>query len=134
MKTLVAMRKYRAYGGYLIVCQHNQKIMITSEERDEKIKSRFWTIALVTLVVLTITTTTADILDTNNSESGFVGPLIILSMPGFVIYVLVTGDIHGWQPGPIGQVGRIVVTTLGSWVFWTPLIYWIYKKLRKKKA
>ncbi len=92
---------------------------------DEKSKNRFWIIALLTLVVLTITTTIADVFDS--------GLFIIPSMPGFIIYVLVTGDIHGWQPGPIGQAGRIIVTTLGSWIFWTPLIYWIYKRRLKKK-
>ena len=89
-------------------------------------------IAFVTLLLLTATTTTADILDTNHIESGFVLLLTLPSMPGFFIYVLVTGDIHGWQPGPIGQAGRIAVTTLGSWIFWTPVIYWIYKKARKE--
>jgi hypothetical protein len=92
---------------------------------DDKSKNRFWIIALLTLLVLTITTTIADVFD--------LGLFIMPSMPGFVIYVLVTGDIHGWQPGPIAQAGRIIVTTLGSWVFWTPLIYWIYKKRLKKK-
>lgn len=108
--------------------------MTTINKDDKKTKNKFWTIALVTLFVLTITTTTADILDTNNSDSGFLGLLIAPSMPGFIVYVLVTGDIHGWQPGPIGQSGRIIVTTLGSWVFWTPLIYWIYKKIRNRKS
>jgi hypothetical protein len=103
------------------------------ETVDDKAKNKFWIIALVILIVLTITTTTGDILDTNNSESGLVGLLIIPSMPGFLVYVLVTGDIHGWQPGPIGQVGRIIVTTLGAWIFWTPLIYWIYKKRKRSK-
>lgn len=98
------------------------------EKAKQKLKSRFWTVALVTLLALALTTTIADILDTNHSDSAFLGMLIIPSMPGFIIYVLVTGDIHGWQPGPIGQAGRIIVTTLGSWIFWTPLIYWIYKR------
>jgi hypothetical protein len=107
--------------------------MTTIDESDKKTKTRFWVIALVTLVILAITTTTADILDTNNNDSAFLGLLIIPSMPGFLIYVVVTGDIHGWQPGPIGQSGRIIVMTLGSWIFWTPLIYWIYKRRLKKK-
>ena len=37
---------------------------------------------------------------------------VIPLMPGFLVYILVTGlqvtrDINGWQPGPIGQRGRI---------------------------
>lgn len=107
--------------------------MTTIEKTDDKTKNSLWTIALMTLLVLIITTTTGDILDTNNSESELAGLLIIPSIPGFIIYVLVTGDIHGWQPGPIGQVGRISVTTLGAWIFWTPLIYWIYKRRLRKK-
>src|SRR4051794_10425853 len=103
--------------------------MTTRDKTEQRTRNKFGTIALLTLLVLTVTTTTADILDTNHSDSALVGVLIIPSMPGFILYVLVTGDIHGWQPGPIGQVGRIVVTTLGSWVFWTPLIYWIYKRI-----
>jgi len=27
-----------------------------------------------------------------------------------------------------GDAGRIIVRMLGSWIFWMPLIYWIYKK------
>lgn len=92
---------------------------------NKKAKSKLWTIVLLTLAVLAITTTIADIFD--------FGPFIIPAMPGFIIYVLATGDIHGWQPGPIGQAGRIIVTTLGSWIFWTPLIYWIYDRRLKKK-
>jgi hypothetical protein len=92
---------------------------------DEKSGKRFWMIASLTLLVLTITTIIEDAFD--------LGLFIMPSMPGFIIYVLATGDIHGWQPGPIGKVGRIVVTMLGSWVFWTPLIYWIYKRRLKKK-
>ena len=99
-----------------------------------KTKKRFWIIAAA-LLVLAILTTTGDILETNDIDNGFVGLLLLPSMPGFLIYVLLTGDIHGWQPGPIGQAGRIIVSTIGAWVFWTPLIYWIYKKrLRNKQS
>jgi hypothetical protein len=79
---------------------------------DAKSKSKFWIIALCTLVALAITTTVEDVFDS--------GVFVILSMPGFIVYVLLTGDIHGWQPGPIGQGGRIVVTTLGHGYFGLP--------------
>jgi hypothetical protein len=92
----------------------------------KKSNGKFWVIALVTLLILMITTTIADVFDS--------GLLIIPSMPGFIIYVLMTGDIHGWQPGPIGQAGRIIVTAVGSWIFWTPLIYWSYKRRQNKNS
>lgn len=84
---------------------------------------------------MAILTTAGDILDTNNSDSGFVGLMLLPSMPGFILYVLLTGDIHGWQPGPIGQAGRIIVTTVGAWMFWTPLIYWLYmRRMRNNQS
>ena len=104
--------------------------MNIDEREHQNLKRKFWVIAGVTLLVLATTTTIADVLDTNNSDGVLVTVLIIPSMPGFLLYVLITGDIHGWQPGPIRQAGRIIVTTLGSWVFWTPLVYWIYKRLK----
>ncbi len=106
--------------------------MTTIDTNDKKPKNRFWTIAQLTFLVLIITATIGDIPDTNNNESGLTGLFIIPSIPGFLVYVMVTGDIHGWQPRPIGQVGRIVVTALGLWIFWTPLINWVYKRRNRK--
>jgi len=105
--------------------------MNTEEKEHQNLKKKFLAIAGVTLLVLSITTTIADILDTNQSYSPALVALIAPSMPGFFLYVLVTGDIHGWQPGPIGQAGRIIVTTLGSWLFWTPIVYWVYRRATK---
>lgn len=119
------MTKLIAYAGGPSI-EH----MNTDEREYQIFQRRFVVIAGVTLLVLATTTTIADILDTNHSDSPLLDALIIPSMPGFIIYVLLTGDIHGWQPGPIGQAGRIIVTTLGSWIFWTPLVYWIYKRLK----
>lgn len=70
-------------------------------------------------------------MDKNDSDSFWVGICFIPMMQGFIIYVLTTGDIHGWQPGPIGQVGRIGLCTLGSWMFWLPFIFRIYMKKLK---
>lgn len=108
---------------------------------DKNVKDKFWTIAILTLLTLTLTTTVGDIWDTNssrisvhnNEKSRFLDLLLIPSIPGYLVYMLITGDIHGWRPGPIGQVGRIVVMTLGSWIFWTPIVYLIYRKARKKR-
>ena len=108
-----------------------------------KDKNKFWATAIVTLLALMLTTTLADIwgitassrISVHDDEpSRFLDLLIIPSLPGYLFYILATGDIHGWRPGPIGQVGRIVVIALGSWIFWTPLIYWIYKRRLKKKS
>jgi hypothetical protein len=62
---------------------------------NDRTKSKFWTITLSTLVVLTITTTIEDVFD--------VGVFIIPCIPGFIIYVLATGDIHGWKPGQLDK-------------------------------
>ncbi|RNI25645.1 hypothetical protein [Rufibacter latericius] len=61
-------------------------------------------------------------------DNGFINFLSILLFPGFILYVLTTGDIHGWQPGPIGQTGRVMVTVLGSWIFWSVISYLINRK------
>lgn len=66
------------------------------DEREHHIlKRKFWVIAGVTLLVLAITTTIADVLDTNHSDGVLVTVLIIPSMPGFILYVLITGD-YSW--------------------------------------
>jgi hypothetical protein len=106
-------------------CQPLARTETNNNMKNDKPKNRFWIIAVLVLIVLTITTTIGDVF----GSALFIFP----SIPGFIVYVLVTADIHGWQPGPIGQAGRIIVTTLGSWIFWTPLIYWIYKRRLKKK-
>ncbi len=104
-------------------------------------KNKFWAIAILTLFTLTLTTTVGDIWETNASRmsvhkeppSSFLGALLIPSIPGYLVYIVMTGDLHGWRPGPIGQVGRIAVMTLGSWIFWTPIVYLVYIKVRRKR-
>jgi hypothetical protein len=78
--------------------------MKTDEREHRQLKRRFWVIAILTLLVLTTTTTIADILDTNHSESAFLGVLLLPSMPGFVLYVLVTGDT--WLAARTDRTGR----------------------------
>lgn len=92
----------------------------------------FWVIAGVTLLVVATMTTIADVLDTNHSDRAWAGVIIIPSMPSFILYVLITGDIHGWTRSDRTS-GRIIVTTLRSWIFWTPIVYWIFKKTQKMK-
>lgn len=65
-------------------------------------------------------------------KDSYVAFLWILLMPGFILYVIVTGDIHGWQPGPIGQSGRVLVTGFGSATFWTTTWFFFAKRRSKK--
>lgn len=65
-------------------------------------------------------------------KDSYVAFLWVLLMPGIFLYVIVTGDIHGWQPGPIGQSGRVIVTGFGSAVFWSIVIYFIYRRRIRK--
>jgi hypothetical protein len=60
---------------------------------------------------------------------------MLFLFPGFIIYIISTGDIHGWQPGPIGQLGRVIVTALGAWLCWSIIAMAIYqaKKIRREK-
>lgn len=67
-----------------------------------------------------------------NGKDSYVAFLWILLMPGFILYVILTGDIHGRQPGPIGQSGRVLVTGFGSSIFWT-IIWFFFAKRRLKK-
>ena len=87
---------------------------------------------LIVVLVLTPITIVSDLMDSKGDDS-VMGIFMLPLMPGYIIYVLLTGDIHGWQPGPMGQSGRIIVTIIGSWIFWTPLIYWIHKKFKRTK-
>ena len=105
---------------------------MTSLIKENQKNANFWKIALIVLLVLTPITIVSDMMDSKGDDS-VMGIFMLPLMPGYIIYVLVTGDIHGWQPGPIGQAGRIIVTIIGSWIFWTPLIYWIKKKLKRTK-
>jgi hypothetical protein len=105
---------------------------LTTITTENQKKGQFWKIALIVFLVLTPITIFSDVMDSKGDDA-VLGIFMVPLMPGYIIYVLVTGDIHGWQPGPIGQSGRIIVTIIGSWIFWTPLIYWINKKFKKTK-
>ena len=100
---------------------------------EERKQNNFWKIVLITLAVLTPITILSDVMESKGDDA-LMGIFMLPLMPGFIIYIIVTGDIHGWQPGPIGQWGRIIVTILGAWIFWTPIIYWTYKKVKRKRV
>lgn len=98
----------------------------------EQRKHNFWKIAFIILGVITPIAVISYIMESKGDDT-LMGMFMLPLMPGFLVYVLVTGDIHGWQPGPIGQGGRIIVTILGSWIFWTPLVYWLCNRRRKRR-
>jgi hypothetical protein len=69
-----------------------------------------------------------EVINDNLSMIGF-----IPNIPGLLLYVLTTGDIHDWHPGPLGRVGRVLVTSVGTSVFWS-LIVWIVRIIRRKRS
>jgi hypothetical protein len=103
---------------------------VTTQTTDKEKGNGFWRVALIVLGIITLVTVISDLMESKGDDT-LIGIFMLPLFPGFIIYTLVTGDIHGWQPGPIGQWGRILVTALGSWLFWTPLVYWIYKRIKK---
>ncbi|MDF7810909.1 hypothetical protein [Hymenobacter sp. YC55] len=88
-------------------------------------------VSAVALAVIALT-----LISENIPDSLFVGPidtaaLICLPLlPGYIGYIIVTGDIHGWQPGPIGYGGRVAVSSFFNILFWLPIVF----KLIKRKA
>jgi hypothetical protein len=88
-------------------------------------------VSVVALVVIALT-----LLSENIPDSLFIGPIDIAALiclpllPGYIVYIIVTGDIHGWQPGPIGYGGRVAVSSFFNVLFWLPIVF----RLRKRKA
>ena len=86
--------------------------------------------ALGIFVILSLLAYLLEYLESIGKDS-FLVFLWIFLMPGFILYVIVTGDIHGWQPGPIGQYRRVLVTGFGSTVFWL-LLFFAIKKYKNR--
>ena len=57
-------------------------------------------------------------------------------LPGYMVYILVTGDIHGWKPGPIGFDGRVAVVSISNTLIWALVVWFLTKRTRQatKKA
>ena len=53
-----------------------------------------------------------------------------------MVYILVTGDIHGWKPGPIGFDGRVAVVSISNTLIWALVVWFLTKRTRQatKKA
>jgi hypothetical protein len=65
----------------------------------------------------------------------FWGTLVSLPLlPGTLGYVLVTGDIHGWHPGPIGAGGRIAVVACFTTLWWTVVGARLTRRRREKSG
>ena len=62
----------------------------------------------------------------------FWSSLVVLPLiPGYLVYVLVTGDIHGWYPGPIGVGGRVAVVSICTTLVWALLVWRLTKRTRE---
>lgn len=102
--------------------------LIMTEHSDNS-KSGLVKVALISLVI--ILPLTCILLYRLNA----IGPdllskiLMIPLMPGLIIYVM-TGDVHFGRPIAM----QIIGIAFGSLIFWTPLIYWIYGRWKKKKT
>jgi hypothetical protein len=65
-------------------------------------------------------------------NSPFWSSLVVLPLlPGYLVYLLVTGDIHGWYPGPIGVGGRVTVVSTFSTLIWALLAWHLTKRTRE---
>jgi hypothetical protein len=85
----------------------------------------------ITVIVLFVLSLTFSIL--SEVDESLEGMFLLYNFPGFIVYVLTTGDIHGWKPGPIGLAGRVIVTALGSWTFWFLVALAIYKAMKIRR-
>jgi hypothetical protein len=106
----------------------NSRQLTTGQDiEDRKRKGLIKTLVILFFLSLTFSTL-------SEVDESWEGLFLLYNFPGFIVYVISTGDIHGWKPGPIGQAGRVVVTALGSWTFWSLLAFAIYKakKIRRQ--
>ena len=92
----------------------------------------FLFIAIGILVIVSIQAAIVEYSENHEltEANGWMTPMYVLLMPGFIVYVLSTGDLHGAHPGPIGQLGRVSVTIIFTWIFWTGITYLIYRKIK----
>jgi hypothetical protein len=88
------------------------------------IEEKTWRQLLLVVALLLPLSITFSIL--SEIDETFEGLFLFYNFPGFIVYVFSTGDIHGWKPGPIGQAGRVCVIAVGSWSFWSLVLFAIY--------
>jgi hypothetical protein len=59
---------------------------------------------------------------------GLVGALLVLPLLlGYLGYMITTGDMHGWQPGPIGYAGRVALVSVFNILFWSLVFFRLTK-------
>ena len=94
-------------------------------------KAFFKTLLVVLPLVIGLTLFN-EYLDGRDYHGVFSVPLVLLLLPGYLVYIITTGDIHGWRPGPIGVSGRIIVSGVANALFWTFILARLLKRSRAK--
>ena len=92
----------------------------------------FFKTLLVTLPLVIGLTLFNEYLDGRDYHGVFSMPLALPLLPGYLVYIITTGDIHGWRPGPIGVSGRIIVSGVANALFWTFILARLLKRSRAK--
>ena len=94
-------------------------------------KAFFKTLLVVLPLVIGLTLFN-EYLDGRDYHGFFSVPLVLPLLPGYLVYIITTGDIHGWRPGPIGVSGRIIVSGVANALFWTFILARLLKRSRAK--
>ena len=92
----------------------------------------FFKTLLVTLPLVIGLTLFNEYLDGRDYHGVFSMPLALPLLPGYLVYIITTGDIHGWRPGPIGVSGRIIVSGVANALFLTFVLARLLKRSRAK--
>ena len=94
-------------------------------------KAFFKTLLVVLPLVIGLTLFN-EYLDGRDYHGVFSVPFVLPLLPGYLVYIITTGDIHGWRPGPIGVSGRIIVSGVANALFWTFILARLLKRSRAK--
>ena len=94
-------------------------------------KAFFKTLLVVLPLVIGLTLFN-EYLEGRDYHGVFSMPLVLPLLPGYLVYIITTGDIHGWRPGPIGVSERIIVSGVANALFWTFILARLLKRSRAK--
>ena len=87
---------------------------------------------LIVLPLVIALTSLNEYLDGMDYHGIFSMPLALPLLPGYLVYIITTGDIHGWRPGPIGVVGRVMVSGVANALFWSFILARLLRRSRAK--